>query len=52
MSGPETEPGGEDESLGIAYDHALGRRLLGYARPYLHWVVLAVVLLVSTSRGR
>ncbi len=39
----------EDEILGKAYDGRLMRRLVAYLRPYLGWVVAALVLLLVLS---
>jgi ATP-binding cassette subfamily B protein len=39
----------EDEILGKAYDARLTRRLLGYLRPYLVGVIVALVLLLALS---
>jgi ATP-binding cassette subfamily B multidrug efflux pump len=39
----------EDEILGKAYDARLMRRLVGYLRPYLGWVIAALVLLLVLS---
>ena len=39
----------EDELLGKAYDGRLVRRLLGYMRPYLAKLILAIVLMVVSS---
>ena len=39
----------EDDMLGKAYDGRLVRRLLGYMRPYLSKLILAIVLMVVSS---
>lgn len=39
----------EDEILGKAYDGRLMRRLVAYLRPYLGWVIAALVLLLVLS---
>ncbi|MEZ4591318.1 MAG: ABC transporter ATP-binding protein [Chloroflexota bacterium] len=39
----------EDDMLGKAYDGRLVRRLLGYMRPYLTKLILAIVLMVVSS---
>lgn len=39
----------DDELLGKAYDGRLVRRLLGYMRPYLPKLLVAIVLMVSSS---
>ncbi|MCA9737347.1 MAG: ABC transporter ATP-binding protein [Gemmatimonadota bacterium] len=39
----------EEEALGKAYDARLMRRLLGYLRPHLPLVALAIVVLVAAS---
>src|SRR6266498_1719860 len=39
----------EDEILGKAYDYRLMKRLLRYLKPYLRWVILAIVLTVGVA---
>jgi len=39
----------DDDLLGKAYDGRLVRRLLGYMRPYLPKLIIAIVLMVSSS---
>ncbi|KKM11735.1 hypothetical protein SY88_07335 [Clostridiales bacterium PH28_bin88] len=39
----------QEEVLGKAYDSVLMRRLLGYVRPYRHWVLMAVLLLAAIT---
>jgi ATP-binding cassette subfamily B multidrug efflux pump len=39
----------EDDSLGKAYDAHLMRRLMQYLRPYRKWLVLALVILLTSS---
>ncbi|MBK8903883.1 MAG: ABC transporter ATP-binding protein [Anaerolineaceae bacterium] len=39
----------DDDLLGKAYDGRLVRRLLGYMRPYLPKLIMAIVLMVSSS---
>ncbi|WP_420628449.1 ABC transporter ATP-binding protein [Candidatus Leptofilum sp.] len=39
----------DDELLGKAYDGRLVRRLMGYMRPYLSRMVVAIVLMISSS---
>ncbi len=39
----------DDDLLGKAYDGRLVRRLLGYMRPYLSKLIVAIVLMVSSS---
>lgn len=39
----------DDDMLGKAYDGRLVRRLLGYMRPYMPQLILAIVLMVASS---
>ncbi len=39
----------EEDTLGKAYDARLMTRLLTYLRPFRHWVILAIVVLISGS---
>ncbi|MCA9953573.1 MAG: ABC transporter ATP-binding protein [Anaerolineales bacterium] len=39
----------DDDMLGKAYDGRLVRRLLGYMRPYIPKLILAIVLMISSS---
>ncbi len=39
----------EEDTLGKAYDARLMNRLLTYLRPFRHWVILAIVVLISGS---
>jgi ATP-binding cassette subfamily B protein len=39
----------EEESLGKAYDSKLMKRLLGYLKPYRHWVIIAIGLTILIS---
>lgn len=39
----------DDELLGKAYDGRLVRRLLGYMRPYMSQLVVAIVLMIASS---
>ncbi|HEY8488707.1 MAG TPA: ABC transporter ATP-binding protein [Thermaerobacter sp.] len=39
----------EDEHLGKIYDGRLMRRLLGYARPHLGWILVSIVLLLLVT---
>ncbi len=41
--------GQDDEILGKAYDSTLMKRLLGYVKPYKHYVVLAILLNVVVA---
>jgi len=36
----------EEEILGKAYDSRIMRRLLKYAKPYLRYLILALVLII------
>lgn len=39
----------EEESLGKAYDSKLMKRLIGFLKPYRHWVILAIGLTILIS---
>jgi ATP-binding cassette subfamily B multidrug efflux pump len=39
----------EDEILGKAYDANLMRRLLKYLKPYIKWVVIAIILTIGVA---
>src|SRR5207247_7228502 len=38
-----------DEILGKAYDYKLMKRLLTYLRPYVKWVVIAIILTIGVA---
>jgi ATP-binding cassette subfamily B protein len=39
----------EEDTLGKAYDARLMRRLLAYLRPFRHWVIIAIAILILGS---
>ncbi len=39
----------EDEILGKAYDYKLMKRLLTYLKPYVKWVVIAIILTIGVA---
>ena len=39
----------DDEITGKAYDARLARRLLGFLRPYKHYILLATLALLASS---
>ncbi|ADU51433.1 ABC transporter related protein [Thermaerobacter marianensis DSM 12885] len=39
----------EDEHLGKIYDGRLMRRLLGYARPHMGWILVSILLLLAVT---
>ncbi|MGZ4133754.1 MAG: ABC transporter ATP-binding protein [Tumebacillaceae bacterium] len=41
----------EEEQLAKSYDSRLMRRLLAYVKPYWHWVVISIVLLLLVTVG-
>ncbi|MGB9811314.1 MAG: ABC transporter ATP-binding protein, partial [Dictyoglomus turgidum] len=39
----------EEEILGKAYDSRIMRRLLKYAKPYLHYILFALLLIILVT---